>query len=247
MVAPLIAAAGIGAVGSLVGGITGGKGAKKAAKIQAQTAQQQIAAQQQTLQQLTGLNQPAINRGNAAGDLIGNFLGTGSDPGAAQSALNTFRGSTGYQDMLNTGLGAVNSGAYARGLGASGATLKALQARGSAIADQSAQGWLGNLGGLMSAGTQAAGNVSGVTQNVTNQIGQIRQNSADASSNAALASAGGWQNALQNLANLGGAYVGSQGAGMASSYAGLDPRTLGQGGGYNPVLGGLSSGWGGSI
>lgn len=247
MVAPLIAAAGIGAVGSLVSGITGGKGAKKAAKYQQQTANAQIAAQQQMLQQLTGLNQPAINRGNAAGDLIGNFLGTGDNRQSAADALATFRGSTGYQDMLNTGLGAVNSGAYARGLGASGATLKALQARGSAIADQSAQGWLGNLGGLVSAGTQAAGNVSGVTQNATNAIGQISQNAADANSNAALAGAGGWQNALQNLANLGGAYVGSQGAGMASSYAGLNPQALGQGGGYNQMTNPLLSGWGGRI
>lgn len=231
-------AAGIAAGGSLISGITGGKGAKSAAKIQQQTAQQQIAAQQQMLGQITALNTPTINRGNAAGTLVGNFLGTGSDPNAAASALATYRGSTGYQDLLNTGLGAVNSNAYARGLGASGATLKALQAKGSAIADQSAQQWLGNLGELVSAGNQAAGNVSGVTQNATNAIGQISQNAADASSNAALAGGASWQNALQGLANAGSTYAGN----LSSSYV---PRAafpgLGQGGGY--TIQGLQGGW----
>lgn len=219
MVAPLIAAAGLSAAGSLLGGLFGSSSAKKAAQIQQQTAREQIAAQQQAQAQITGLNQPSIDRGNSAADLYGGFLGVGS-PEQSANALSTFRGSTGYQDLLNTGLNSVNSNAYARGMGASGATLKALQARGAQIANQSYQGYLGNLGTLINAGTQAAGNVAGVTQNTTNNIGQISQGAADAQSNAALAQGSSWTNALQGIGNAAGTYFGSQGsqAALGSSY-----------------------------
>lgn len=213
-----MAAIAASAAGSVIGGVLSGKGAKKAAKIQAQTAQQQIAAQQQALANITALNQPAITRGNEAASLYGGFLGTG-DQAASAAALQTFRDSTGYQDLLNQGLGAVNASAYARGLGDSGSALKALQTRGTQIANGSAQQWLGNLGTLINAGTQAAGNVSGVTQNVTNAITGIATNAADAQSNAALAKAGAWGNALQNINNLAAyAYGSSYGGNNRNAY-----------------------------
>lgn len=232
MVAPLVAAAGISAAGSLISGLTGGKGAKKAAKMQARTAREQIAAQERARDQVLSLEQPTINRGNAAGGLVGSFLGLeGGD--AAAGALSTFRGSTGYQDLMSAGLGAVNSNAYARGMGASGATLKALQAKGAAIADQSAGSWLSNLGGLAQMGRQAVGNVSGVIQNTTNNINQNRQGAADASSNAALIGSANGVRALQNAGNA-ALWAGSMGGGgLGSSYGG-GVTTPGFGGGVNP-------------
>lgn len=115
MVAPLIAAAGISAASSLIGGIMGGKGAKAAAKTQQQTTQMQIAANQANMARIQGLSQPAIDNGNWAGDIYSGLLGKG-DPAASSAALATYRGSTGYQDLLKTGLGAVNANAYARGM-----------------------------------------------------------------------------------------------------------------------------------
>lgn len=237
MVAPLVAAAGISAAGSLLGGITGGKGAKKAAKIQAQTSQQQIAALEANRNYIYGLEAPTIDRGNAAGDVYSGLLGVGGDPAKSAQALDTFRGSTGYQDILNTGLKAVNSNAYARGMGDSGATLKALQTRGSSIADQSAQGYLGNLNVLMNQGRQASGNVAGVATNTTAGINQANQTAADASGNAALISAAAWQKALQGVTNAGGSALGSSygGGGAGGGYGGLIPpprSSPGYGGGY---------------
>lgn len=217
MVAPMVAAAGISAVGSLIGGITGGKGAKKAAQTQARAQQQQLQFQQNAQNQIVGLNQPAITRGNEAASLYGNFLGVGG-PGNSQQALDTFRGSTGYQDLMREGLGAVNANAYSRGMGDSGAALKALQTRGASIANQSSQQWLGNLGTLVNAGTQAAGNVSGVTQNVANNMGNIVQNGADNQSNAALWQAGNTTNTIQNLANIGAYAYGSSYGGNRNPY-----------------------------
>jgi hypothetical protein len=208
MVAPLIAAAGISAASSLVSGITGGKGAKKAAKIQAQTARDQIAAIERNRQQILGLSQPTIDRGNSAATIYAGMLGAGGDPTASKAALDTWRGSVGYQDLVDQGLGAVNANAYARGMGGSGATLKALQRTGANIANQSAQQYMGNLGNLIAAGNSAIGNVAGVNTSATNAINGINQNTADAQGNAALAQSGAMQNGLQNLVNLGGAYAG---------------------------------------
>lgn len=241
MVAPLVAAAGIGAVGSLIGGATGGKGAKKAARIQQQTAQQQIAANQANLQHITGLAQPTIDRGNAAGTIYGGLLGIG-DAAQAKTALATWRGSTGYQDVLNTGLNAVNANAYASGSADSGATQKALLAKGMALADQNQQTYLGNLNTLIQTGNSAIGNVAGVSTDTVRGNAAAAQAGADASSNAALASAGGWQNALRNLGSIGLGAAGNYG----SSYTGLAPGFNAAGvSGLNPSVQALISANGG--
>jgi len=205
---PVIIGAGIAAAGSIAGSAISSSANKKASKAQQAAANAQIEESRRNQAYITGLEQPAIDRGNLAGAAYSNFLGLGG-AGSQQQALDTFRGATGYQDILKTGLGAVNSNAYARGLGASGATLKALQARGSAIADQSAQSYLGNLNTLNQTGQQAVGTIAGVAQNTTNNINGATQNAANGASNAALANGANWTQALQNIANIGGSTLGS--------------------------------------
>lgn len=219
MVAPLVGAAAISAAGSLIGGITGGKGAKKAAQIQQQTTREQIAALQRNQQYVTGLEQPTMDRGNWAGDITADFLGRG-DGTASKAALDTFRGSTGYQDLLKEGLGAVSANAYARGMGDSGAALKRLQERGMSIADRSATDWLGRLSPLIGAGQQAIGNIAGVATSTTNNINAANQNASDANANSALISSANWQKALQGIFNAGSYAMGSSfgsGGGSAGS------------------------------
>lgn len=210
----MAAVAGIGAAGSIIGGVMSGKGAKKAAKTQQQTAQMQIAANDRQRAELVGLSQPAIDRGNSAGQIYAGLLGTGGDPAASQAALNTYRGSSGYQDLLNTGLSAVNANAYARGMGNSGATLKALQSKGMALADQNVQQYLGNLNTLIQTGNSAIGNVAGVSTATTQANNAAMQSAADASSNAALIQGQGWNNALKNLTNVGMNFASSYGGGQ---------------------------------
>jgi len=220
MVAPMVAAAGLSALGSVIGGLTGGKGAAKAAKLQADSTAKQIGYLTDNRDFQYGLNRPTIDRGNAAGDLYGNFVGlSGGD--AAAKALETFRGSTGYQDLLRQGLGAVNSNAYAGGTAQSGATLKALQDRGSQIANSSAQQWLGNLGQLQQLGQGAAGLVAGVGQNTVTGMNNATQTATDASGNAAIIGNNAWQKALQGVFNSGAQAFGSSYGGGASG--GLNP------------------------
>lgn len=200
-------------VGDVIGGITGGKGAKKAARIQQQTTREQIAANNANLEKLTGMQQPTIDRGNAAGATYAGLLGVGGDPAASAAALQTYRDSTGYKDLLATGLGGVNANAYARGMGDSGATLKALQTRGMNIAGQNQQVYMGNLGTLISTGNSAIGQIAGVNSDTTQANNQALQTSADASGAAAQIKAAAWGNAFKNIDNRANSF--------ASSYGGM--------------------------
>jgi len=220
MVAPMIAAAGIGALGSVIGGLFGGGGAKKAARIQQQTAQMQIAANERNRSEMVGLSQPTIDRGNAAASTYSALLGLGGDPVASSAALDTWRGSTGYQDVLDTGLRAVNSNAYARGMGDSGATLRALQRTGSTLANQNQQQYLANLNALIQTGNSAIGNVAGVSTATTQANNQALGSAADASSNAALIGSANTQAMLRNLTNIG---MGQANGGLGSSYSNAAP------------------------
>ena len=187
--------------GDVFGSIVSSKANKKAAKIQAQTTDKILAANQANQQYITGLNQPNMDRGNAAGTTYAGLLGVGGDPAASAAALQTYRGSTGYQDLLDTGFGAVNSNAYATGMGDSGATLKALQRKGMALADQNQQQYLGNLNTLIQTGNSAIGNVSGVATQTTQANNQANQNLADTRGNAALANGAIWSNLIKKTDN----------------------------------------------
>lgn len=236
MVAPAVAAAGIAAAGSLLGGAAGGKGAKKAAKIQRQAVQDQIAATERNRDYQYEINAPTIDTGQRATDLYAGFVGAGADPAASAKALSTFRGATGYKDLVREGMGAINANAYAKGMGRSGATMKALQDRGTALADRSAQGWLGNVGTLMNLGGQARGLVAGVGTNSVNAINQATQTGADASSNASLVSGQNWAQAIQGIGLAASrAYGSSYGdAGAAPAAAPYAPPPSYSGYGLNP-------------
>jgi hypothetical protein len=291
MVAPLVAAAGISAAGSLLGGLFGSSGAKKAAKIQQQTSREQIAAAEANRDYQYDLNAPTISQGDRAGELFSGFLGAGggtdwgayaaanpdivaefqnnvlptgafdslddyakyhyenygraegralpttSGDGGSAAALESFRGSTGYQDLVKEGLSAVNANAYAKGLGRSGATYKALQDRGTSLADRSAQGWLGNLGTLMNLGGQARGLVANVGTNTVGSTNASSQNAADASSNSALVSGQNWAQALQGIGLAASqAYGSSYGGGGGGGTTGQTPPYY-PGYGLNPGYG----------
>lgn len=229
---PVVIAAGIAAGGSIVGGAIASGSASKAAKAQQQVAQQQIAANNANRQQIIGMEQPTIDRGNWAGDIYGGLLGKG-DAAASQNALDTWRNSISYNDLVKTGLDAVNANAYARGMGDSGATLKALQSKGQSLANQTQGVYMSNLNNLIQTGNSAIGNVAGVSTATTNANNSALQNSADATSNAALMSGAAWQNAVKNLTNVGSSLATSFGGGGTSG-APISGQMPGYGG-YNPM------------
>jgi hypothetical protein len=215
----MAAAAGIGAAGSILGGILSGKGAKAAAKTQRQAVDDQIAASNANRDYQYNLNAPTINATNGAAGDINSFLS------GDQSGLDKFRANTGYQDLLKTGLDSVNANAYARGGGDSGAAYKALMTKGTAIADQSAGGYLGNLQNLAALGGQARGLVAGIGTGTVTANNAATQNGADATSNASLINSSNWSKILAQLGAQGAQAV----SGTGSSFA---PIT------YTPPAGG---------
>lgn len=283
----MVAAAGISAAGSLLGGLFGSSGAQKAAKMQLKATREQIAATERNRDYQYGLNAPTIHTSDRAANLFAGFLGagdpqgytdweayvrgnpdaaanwaqvvgtkydtfggdiarfgqyhyqkdgsrrdlsgytTGAGDGGSSDALDAFRNSSGYKDLVREGLSAVNANAYAKGMGRSGATYKALQDRGASLADRSAQGWLGNLGTLMNLGGQARGLVAGVGTNSVNATNAATQAGADAASNAALVSGQNWAQALQGIGAAAAQAYGSSYGGGNGGYAA--PPTFGSG------------------
>ena len=152
---------------------------------------------------------PAIERGNAAGGYVNDLLGIGGDPTKAAAAFGKYQDSTGYKYQLAQGLGAVNSNAYARGMGQSGATYKALQSRGNDIANNSFNTYLGSVQGVSQQGTSAAGALAGVSTNYVGQVAANNNSAADAIGNAALQNASNVNGSIQNLINAGAYAYGS--------------------------------------
>lgn len=213
-----IVAAGIGAAASLAGGMIGGKGAKKAANIQAQSSREQIAATERNRDYQYNLNAPTIDMGGRADSTIEGLLNIGGDPAKSDAALATFRSSSGYKDLIEQGLKSVNSSAYAKGMGDSGAAMKALQTRGAGIADQSLTGYLGQLTDVANRGGQARGLVAGVGTNSTNSINQSLQGAADGSGNAAIIANNGLTKGVQGVLNAGAYAFGSSYGGTPGGY-----------------------------
>lgn len=210
-------AAGVAAVGGVASAAISSSATSKAVNAQtaATNANNALAAQQYATN--SGNLNPAIERGNQAGGYINSLLMGGGDQAAATKAFDTYQNSTGYQYQLSQGLGAVNSNAYARGMGQSGATYKALQTRGNNLADQSFNTYLGNLQNVSQQGTAAASSLAGVGTQYVGQVAANNNNQATTTGNAALTNASNNVGAIQNLINAGGYAYGSSYGGQSQA------------------------------
>lgn len=198
---PAIAAAGISAAGSVAGAAIGGKGAKKVAKIQAKTAEQQMAQTKLFYDNAVTRYQGDINQADKARDLYAGLLGDGGDPAAAHAAYDTWKNSAGYQNSYDEALRGVNSNAYASGMGRSGAALKALQIKAGDVANNYFQTYMSNVDRQVQTGANAKSAITGAGTNALAANNAAMQSSADATSNAQLAASSGWANAFKNIGN----------------------------------------------
>lgn len=143
----------------------------------------------------------------------------GTTQAAAEQAFQTFRDNTGYKFNLDEGLNAVRGGFSGSGTLQSGAALKALQQRGSSVADGTFYNYLAALGNQQGVGLSAASAQAGVGQNYANSMAQINANRADAQGNAALVGAGFVGNALDGLASTASYLTGGFGPQANRRYA----------------------------
>lgn len=207
MVAPAIIAAGA----SILGGLTGGKGASKAAKIQADAYRQGL-AQQQAQYELTRADyQPYLTAGTGALSGMQGLVGlNGNDAQAA--AIAALKGSPGFTSLYDTGVDTVLQNASATGGLRGGDATNSLSQFGSGLLAQVIQQQLGNLGGIAGMGANAVGGVTQAGQANTNAqtqlIGQIGNANAvrGAAPYAALSSI--FQGIGANAGGLGGMFGG---------------------------------------
>jgi len=129
------------------------------------------AAQRQALEQSRADLEPWRTTGGTANTTVANLSGA-NGPDAATAAMADFRTSPGYAWQLDQGLRAVDSGAAAQGFGRSGAVLKAEQAFGSGLADQSFKDYYNRLFDLSKLGETAASGQATASQNTGTGIAQ---------------------------------------------------------------------------
>jgi hypothetical protein len=210
---PLVIAGAIAGTAAIGSAVISSHATSKAVKAQtaATTANNNLATANRDYQY--NLNAPSIQGGAAADKTIAGLLNIGGDQAASEAALGQFRDTGGYQELMRTGLASVNSNAYARGMGHSGATYKALMSRATNIADSSRNGYIANLTDVANRGAQGRGLVAGVGTNTVNTITANNNNQATTVGNAALSNASNLTGTLQNLINAGAyAYGSSYGA-----------------------------------
>lgn len=165
MVAPLVVA-GIGAVGSVLGGIFGGKGAKKAAKAQTQLGQQALQLQADMFNQTRADLAPWREAGGAAIGQGWAMLQPGYD----------YTASPGYDWRLSEGMRAVENSAASKGQLMSGGTLKDLTRFGQGLAADDYNDQFNRTMAVASGGQQAATSTANAASNYANAGSNILQN-----------------------------------------------------------------------
>lgn len=172
-----MATAAISAGASLLSGITGGKGAKKAAEAQAAAYQKGIDEQHRQFDVTNANFAPYREAGSKGLASILDLMGLGTNGAAGESsAIDALKASPAFTSLFNTGADTIDQNAAATGGLRGGNTQHSLADFGSSLLAKVIQDRLGNLGGLVSTGIGAVNSTAGFgqqsTQNVTNLLGQ---------------------------------------------------------------------------
>lgn len=229
-----VAGGAVSILGSLFGGNSQKKAAKRAAEAQAKAAADSLALQKDIYQKNTAAAQPFMDLGKQG-------LNALSDPN------KNFMASPDYQYRLDQGLAGVTNNYATKGMLNSGAALAALQQRGQNEASGEFGNWWNRQSGLANIGQNALGSITGTGQNYANNAGNIMlgqgQNQADyqttkgninanmlgtlaggLSSGIGAMSGTGWGNIGKNpmggiATGLGGGFGGGIGGGMANAFS----------------------------
>lgn len=199
-----IAAAAIGAGGAIIGGTIAASASNKAARTQAEAANQATQLTQEQLNQTRADYEPWRQAGiGALNKLIG-----ASD--YTPFGMDQFQADPGYAFRLGEGQKAIERSAAARGMQLSGSTLKGLTNYAQGAASQEYQNAFNRYQAERSAKLQPLQALAGIGQSATNQVSAAGQNyantAADLTTSGAAARASGYvggANALNQA--LGGA------------------------------------------
>jgi len=134
-----------------------------------------------------------LSTGANANSMLAGALGVGGDPTGANTGLNNYLNSAGYNFTLDQGSKAITGNAAARGLLGSGATAKALTSYGQGLGQQYFNNYLAQLAGLSSQGLNAGNSIVGA--------------GSAAAPNAAKAEEGKWQGITSGASQIAGFFI----------------------------------------
>ncbi len=213
----IAAAAAIGAVGAVGGGLIAAGGAKKAARAQERAAQSAEQTQREMFAKQIELQEPFRQAGMTAQQQIMQLLGIGGDAGAAgygslarPFGQADFEADPGYAFRQAEGMKALERSAAARGNLLSGATMKGIQRFGQDLASQEYQNAfnryqieraarLNPLQSLMGAGQSATNIMTGATGQAGQNIGQMQLGAGQARASGYVGQANALAGALQGI------------------------------------------------
>ena len=206
-----MAASAVSAGASILSGIVGGKGAKKAAKAQVAAYQQGIDEQRRqfdTTQANFAPYQAAGTKGlGGLLDLVG--LNGADTQGAA---INGLKSSPGFTSLYDTGQDTILQNAAATGGLRGGNTQNSLAQFGSGLLSTVIQQQLANYGGLVNTGVGANNTVGSLGAQSANQIAGLLGDQGQARSAGIIGKASAMQGMIQSLGSFG-----SQAGGLNSA------------------------------
>ncbi len=206
-----LAAAGIGAAGSILGGLTGGKGASAAAKAQAQAQQAAINEQHNEFNTIQANNQPYMQAGTTSLASMLNLLGLGSDGATGQQgAIDALKASPTFTALDQTGTDAILQNAAATGGLRGGNTQSSLYNNRSNLLASVIQQQLGNLGSLVNVGQAGASGTNAAATNTGSAISSILTQGGNTAASGILGGANAFQNTLNSLSQIAGKYFNPQ-------------------------------------
>jgi hypothetical protein len=208
---PIASAAILGGT-SILSGVIGGKGAKKAANVQADYGNQALQLQKSIYDQ----NRADLAPWRAAG---GEAIGMGLDmlkPGYDYTA------SPGYQFRLSEGLKGVENSAAAKGILESGGTLAGIDKYSEGLASQDYNDQFNRVMSVANGGQQAATNTAQLGANSANAQGDILGQIGNARASGYMGTANAINGTIGNLAQIatmmpGMGFGGSGGGGSGGS------------------------------
>lgn len=223
-------AAAITAGASLLGGVSGKKGAKKAAKIQAKAYEDGIAEQRNEFSTIQANNAPYMAAGNKGLDSFLTLLGLNGNSGQ-RSAIDALKNSPLFTSQYGTGVDTILANSAATGGLRGGNTENSLADFGQQLLASVIQSQLGNYGNLTQIGQAAASGTNSAAlstgNNISNLLGQQGSSGASGALTQGLLGGQTINNVGKSLADLLSSNTGGGGLDLGALSPGTD-TALGQ-------------------
>lgn len=241
-----IAAAVVGGVGAIAGGLIASGGAKSAANAQAAASDRASQVQLDMFNKQNELNAPFREAGITSQNKLLEYMGLGADNGSndfgkytRDFGMQDFQQDPGYQFRMDEGMKALERSAAARGNLLSGSALKGITRFGQDNASQEYQNafnryqvnrsnQLNPLQSLMGSGQTATNAMTTAAGETGRGIGQTVQNAGAARASGYVGSANALGSALGGVANNIGQYLsykGGYGSG-GGNWGGLGDQSI---------------------